>query len=65
MLIANDDAFQDWYFDIYSHLKYQSVPSSYTKNDRLRLRSISMKYVIIGDILYRISFYGALLRCLT
>lgn len=49
-LITNDDAFQDWYFDIYGYLKDQSIPSNYTKNDRLRLRRTTMKYVIIGDI---------------
>jgi len=64
-LIANNDAFQDWYFDIYSYLRDQSISSRYTKNDRLRLRRTTMTYVIIGDILYRRSFDGALLRCLT
>ena len=64
-LISNDDAFQDRYFDIYSYLKDESILSRYIKNDRLRLRNIAMKYVIIGDILYRRSFYGTLLRYLT
>jgi len=49
-LIANDDACQDSYFDIYRYLKYQSIPPRYTKNDRLRLRRKAMKYVIIGDV---------------
>jgi len=64
-LITNDDTFQDCYFDIYSYLKDQSIPSYYSKNERLRLRRIAIRYVIIGDVLYRRSFDGALLRCLT
>ena len=36
-LITNDDAFQNWYYDIYNYLKDQSIPSYYNKNERLRL----------------------------
>lgn len=63
-LITNDDAFHNWYWDIYGYLKDQCIPNKYTKNDRLRLRRNAMKYVIIGDVLYKISFNGALMRCL-
>ena len=64
-IITNDDAFHNWYWYIYGYLKDQSIPHRYTKNDRLRLRRIAMKYIIISDVLYKRSFNGTLLRFLT
>lgn len=54
-----------WYDDIYQYLKYQTIPDKYEINDRIQLKRIVVKYMMSGEVLYRSSFDGTLLRCLT
>lgn len=53
------------YVDIYNYLKDQIILETFDKNEKVRLKKTTLKYVIIGYILYKKSFDGALLRCLT
>lgn len=54
-----------WYVDIYQYLKDQIIPQYFDINKNIRLKRITIKYVIISEVLYRISFDGAILICLT
>ena len=54
----------EWYQDVFNYLKDGVFPITFDHNARIRLKKLATKYVIIGDLLYRRSFYGALLRCL-
>jgi len=62
--IAEENYFQNWYFDIYNYLKHKPILDEYDKNEKVRLKRTAIKYAIIGEVLYRRSFDGALLRCL-
>jgi len=53
-----------WYANVYRHLKDQTIMEHFDKIEKIILKRSALKYVIIGDILYRRSFYGDLLRCL-
>lgn len=48
-LILDNDA-QHWYDDIYKYLKDQIVRINYDKNDRIRLKRIPIKYIIIREV---------------
>lgn len=41
------------------------IPDNFDRNERVRLKRTAIRYVIIGEVLYRSSFDGVLLRCLT
>lgn len=45
-------------------MKNPKILNNYTKNDIIRLRRTTVRYVLIGDVLYKRSFNGALLRYL-
>jgi len=54
----------EWYEDIFNYLKNGIIPVEFDHNARIRINKIVVKYVIIGDFMYRRSFEGTLLRCL-
>jgi len=64
-LIIEENDFQNWYDDIYKYLKNKKAADYFDRNERVRLKRTAIRYVIIGEVLYRRSFDSALLRCLT
>ena len=55
---------QQLYIYICNYLKDQTIPSSFDRNEKVRLKRKDVKYVIIGEVLYKSSFDGALFRCI-
>jgi ribonuclease HI len=53
-----------WYYDILTYVKCQEYPPCATENDKKTIRRLAMGYFLSGDILYKRSFDGILLRCL-
>ncbi|XP_073264246.1 uncharacterized protein [Populus alba] len=54
-----------WYTDIKTFIQHQEYPSGASKIDKRTLRRMAMEYYIDGEILYKRSFDGTLLRCLS
>lgn len=54
----------EWYQYTFYYLKDDVFLITFYHNARIRLKKIATKYVIIGDLLYRMSFDGAILRYL-
>jgi hypothetical protein len=46
------------------YVKCQKYPPHATENDKKTIRRLAMGYFLSGDILYKRSFDGVLLRCL-
>ena len=46
-------------------MKNQILFDNFDRNEKVRLKRTAIKYLIIGEFLYKRSFDGALLRCLT
>ncbi|XP_073263054.1 uncharacterized protein [Populus alba] len=53
-----------WYADIKRFIQYREYPFEASKTDKKTLRRMEMEYFIDGEILYKRSFNGTLLRCL-
>ena len=53
-----------WYTYIKRFIQYQEYPSRISKIEKKTLRRIAMEFYIDGEILYKRSFDGTLLRCL-
>ncbi|XP_061947896.1 uncharacterized protein LOC133671224 [Populus nigra] len=53
-----------WYADIKRFIQYREYPSEASKTDKKTLRRMAIEYFIDGEILYKRSFDGTLLRCL-
>ena len=53
-----------WYQHIYKYLKDDFIDATLDKCEQIRMKRLATKYVIIGDVLYKRSFNGILLRCL-
>jgi ribonuclease HI len=53
-----------WYADIKRFIQYREYPSEASKTNKKTLRRMAMEYFIDGEILYKRSFDGTLLRCL-
>jgi len=53
-----------WYQHIYKYLKDDFINTKLDRRDQVRMKRLATRYVIIGDILYKRSFNGILLRCL-
>jgi transposase InsO family protein len=53
-----------WYYDILMYVKFQKYPPHTTENDKKTIRRLSMGYFLSGNVLYKRSFDGVLLRCL-
>ena len=55
----------EWYSDILRYLKDGAYPKSTDKNDQLTIRRLSTNYIICGEWLYRRSYNGIHLLCVT
>ena len=55
----------EWYSDILQYLKNGTYPESADKNDQLTIRRLSTNYIICGERLYRRSYDGIHLLCVT
>jgi len=53
-----------WYHDILVYIKCQEYPPHATESDKKTIRRLSAGYFLSGDILYKRSFDGMLMRCL-
>ena len=53
-----------WYQHIYKYLKDNFINATLDRREQIRMKRLAIKYVIIGDVLYKRSFNGILLRCL-
>lgn len=56
-----------WYEVIDEYLKngtiIRGIDRNKNKNGRIRIKKHAIKYIVIGNKFYRISFEGILLRC--
>ena len=55
----------EWYSDILQYLKDGTYPPSEDKNDQLTIRRLSTNYIIWWERLYRRSYDGIHLLCVT
>ena len=55
----------EWYSNILQYLKDRTYPKSTDKNDQLTIRRLSINYIIYGERLYRRSYDGIHLLCVT
>ena len=55
----------EWYSDILQYLKDGIYPKSTNKNDQLTIRRLSTNYIICGERLFRRSYDGIHLLCVT
>ena len=55
----------EWYSDILQYLKDGIYPPSADKNDQLTIKRMSTNYIICGKRLYRRSYDGIHLLCMT
>ena len=55
----------EWYLDILQYLKDGTFLKSTDKNDQLTIRRLSTNYIICGEKLYRRSYDGIHLLCVT
>ena len=53
-----------WYQHIYKYLKDGIIDTKLDRKEQVRMKRLATRYVIIGDVLYKISFNGILSRCL-
>ena len=68
MIIEEDEGKNgegEWYSDILQYLKDGTYPKSVDKNDQLTIRRLSTNYIICGERLYRRSYDGIDLLCVT
>ena len=55
----------EWYSDILQYLKEGTYPKSAVKNVQLTIRRLSTNYIICSERLYRRSYDGIHLLCIT
>ena len=55
----------EWYSNILQYLKDGTYLKSAIKNDQLTIRRLSTNYIIYGERLYKRSYDGILLLCVT
>ena len=55
----------EWYSDILQYLKDGTYPPSADKNDQLTIQRLSTNYIICGERLFRRSYDGIHLLCVT
>ena len=51
-----------WYQHIYKYLKDNFIDTNLDKREQIRMKRLATKYFFIGDVLYKRSFNGILLR---
>ena len=55
----------EWYLNILQYLKDGTYLKFAIKNDQLTIRRLSTNYIIYGERLYKRSYDGILLLCVT
>ena len=68
MLIEWDEKLNEegeWYSDILQYLKERTYPKSKDKNNHLTIQRLSTNYIICCERLYRRSYDGVHLLCVT
>ena len=55
----------EWYFDILQYVKDGTYPMSADKNDQFTIKRLSTNYIICGERLYKRSYDGIHLLCVT
>ena len=55
----------EWNSNILQYLKDETYPPSVDKNDQLTIQRLSINYIICGERLYRRSYDGIHLLCVT
>ena len=55
----------EWYSDILQYLKDGTYPPSVDKNDQLTIQRLSTNYIICSERLYKRSYDGIHLLCVT
>jgi hypothetical protein len=63
-LIEESPDGKPWYNDIKKFLQNREYPQGISKIDEKTLRRMTMNFYLDGEILYKRSFDGTLLRCL-
>jgi hypothetical protein len=63
-LIEESPDGKPWYNDIKKFLQHREYPQGISKTDEKTLRRMTMNFYLDGEILYKRSFDGTLLRCL-
>jgi ribonuclease HI len=63
-LIEESPDKKQWYNDIKKFLQHREYPQRISKTDEKTLRRMTMNFYLDGEILYKRSFDGTLLRCL-
>jgi hypothetical protein len=53
-----------WYYDVKNFIQNQAYPMGASKIDKKTLRRLAMDFYLDGEILYKKSSDGTLLRCL-
>jgi len=54
-----------WYFDVKKFVQYREYPKKASKSDQKTLRRMTVDYYLDEEVLYKRSFDGTLLRCLS
>jgi transposase InsO family protein len=62
--IEEESDHKPWYHDILTYVKFQEYPSHATESDKKTIRRLAMGFCLQGNILYKRTFDGLLLRCL-
>ena len=68
MIIEEDEGKNEeaeWYLNILQYLMDGTYPKSADKNDQLTIRRLSTNYIICGERLYKRSYDGIHLLCVT
>ncbi|XP_021665127.1 uncharacterized protein LOC110653683 [Hevea brasiliensis] len=52
-----------WYYDIYRYIQNKEYPPGANKSEKRMIKRLPMGYFPSGEILYKRSFNGKLLRC--
>lgn len=63
-LVATKNYSSEWYDAIYNYIKDGTLLELVASNACTHLKKIATKYIILVNVLYRLSFDGILLRCL-
>ncbi|KAJ9170236.1 hypothetical protein P3X46_018360 [Hevea brasiliensis] len=62
-MIEEEPNGKPWYHDILLYIRTREFPSGVSKNERRMIRRLALGYFPSGEILYKRSFNGELLRC--
>lgn len=55
----------EWFAHIFDYLKTKSFPKGASKSSHVRIQKLPTRYILLSNILYRRSYNGLILWCLT